>query len=181
MPGRHPQPVDSLWISLGFDPVLPERHLDVHLCTFPRSEAVSGAENVHYLVHSICTGPPGCALGAPQELTYRAKTVSVARVIAMKTSRTYDLGPVPRPAGVQFTYQDGRKSAVYALADPVLVVPDGVLAAEIRQFPIYPVDWPAADEPGWGNDAGAPLDLPGEGATTRAEVRGPERFRKSAR
>ena len=99
-------------------------------------------------------------------------------VSAMKSRRQYDLRPAPRPTVAQFVYPDGRRSAAYAVDSPVLEVPEGVLSVEIRQLPLYPQDWPAGDEPGWGNDSD-PERL-GEAAEARAEVRaevrGRERF-----
>jgi hypothetical protein len=96
--------------------------------------------------------------------------------------KTYVLGPTPNPPVVQFIYPDGSRSAVYALEGPALQVPDGVAVAavEVRHLPRYPDDFPLADEPGWGHKDGAqaPLGSPGEGAVTKVEVRGPERFRR---
>ena len=90
-------------------------------------------------------------------------------------TQNYDLRPAPRPCVVRFTYQDGTVSAEYAIDAPVLEVPDGVLAAEIRQLPIYPLDYPKGDEPGWGNEGG-PAERLGEAAVAHAEVGGHERF-----
>lgn len=96
--------------------------------------------------------------------------------------RSYDLGPVPRPAVVQFIRPDGTQSAWYALAGDVIEPPEGVAAVVIRQLPVFPADYPAGDEPGWGNKEGgynAVIVPPGEGAETRVEVRGRERFQKA--
>lgn len=95
-------------------------------------------------------------------------------VSAMKSQRQYDLGLTPRPAVVQFVYADGRMSAPYAIETQLLEVPEDVLSVEIRQLPVYPQDFPAGDEPGWGNDD-SPEGL-GEAAVARMEVRGRERF-----
>ena len=98
-------------------------------------------------------------------------------VSAMKSTR-YDLGPTPRPPVVRFTYTDGSVSAPYFLDRSVLEVPDGVASVEIRHLPVYPHDYPAANEPGWGHkDGSGAQDLrPGEEAVTRVEVRGREHF-----
>jgi hypothetical protein len=91
--------------------------------------------------------------------------------------RTYDLGVMPRPVVVQLIRADGTKSALYALASRLVEVPEGVAAVVIRQLPVFPGDYPAGDEPGWGNRSdGEPSRLPGEGAEARVEVRGRERF-----
>lgn len=92
----------------------------------------------------------------------------------MKSQRKYDLGVTPRPVVVQFVYADGRMSAPYAVETQLLEVPEGVLSVEIRQLPVYPLDFPAGDEPGWGNDD--PPEGLGEAAEARVEVRGRERF-----
>ena len=103
-----------------------------------------------------------------------AQTGRIA-IIPDMTTRTYDLRPAPRPVVARFTYLDGTVSADYAIDSPVLEVPDGVLAVEIRQLPLYPMDYRAGDEPGWGNEGG-PAERLGEAAITTAEVRGHERF-----
>jgi hypothetical protein len=102
----------------------------------------------------------------------------------MTEYRTYDLGPVPRPALVRFLREDGSSSAPYIVRGHLVAIPPGVAAIDITQMPVYPDDYPAGDEPGWGNDpgrngrTGVPQDIrPGDGSVTRTEVRGPDRFR----
>lgn len=96
-------------------------------------------------------------------------------------SRTYDLGPAPRPPVVQFVYADGRRSAVYALEHQLLEVPEDVLAVEIRHLPVYPADYPQADEPGWGHVDDVAADArPGEGAAARVRVRSREHFQRGS-
>lgn len=90
--------------------------------------------------------------------------------------RIYDLGPVPRPAVVQLVYADGTQSAWYLLESSTAEPPDGVVGMVIRQLPVYPRDYPAGNDPGWGNKDGAAFQPPGEAAGGRAEVRGRERF-----
>lgn len=94
------------------------------------------------------------------------------------------LGPTPRPALVRFLRDDGSSSAAYIAEARDFDIPDGVAAVEISQMPLYPRDYPAGDEPGWGNDddrrAHVAQDLrPEDGSVTRVEVRGPEHFRRS--
>ena len=95
----------------------------------------------------------------------------------MKSQRQYDLGLTPRPAVVQFVYADGRMSAPYAIETQLLEVPEGVLSVEIRQLPVYPLDFPAGDEPGWGNEPAEVCGFRlGEPSEARVQVRGRERF-----
>ena len=100
-------------------------------------------------------------------------------VSAMKSQRQYDLGVTPRPAVVRFVYADGRMSAPYAIETQLLEVPEGVLSVEIRQLPVYPQDFPAGDEPGWGNEPSAAGDFRlGVPSETRIKVRGREQFQR---
>lgn len=99
--------------------------------------------------------------------------------------RIYDLGPTPRPVLVRFLRDDGSSSAPYIVRGNSVVAPPGTAAMDISQMPVYPDDWPAGDEPGWGNDPGrngrtaVPQDVQaGEGSVTRVEVRGPGHFRQ---
>lgn len=97
----------------------------------------------------------------------------------------YDLGLRPRPVLVRFVRDDLSTSAGYIVQGQLLEIPDGVIAVDIMQMPLYPRDYPQGDDPGWGNTGsrgaatGAPSVRPGEGTVTRVEVRGRERFRSN--
>jgi hypothetical protein len=88
-------------------------------------------------------------------------------------SRTYDLGPRPRPVVIRIVREDGSISAPYLFYGEKLATPPEAMAIEIWQMPIYDIDYPAADDPGWGNKTGAGVTwpAPGAGVVTRVEVR----------
>lgn len=96
--------------------------------------------------------------------------------------RVYELGQAPRPPVARFTHDDGTVSAFYVIEGSSIEIPDGVVAVEIRQLPVFPQDYPAADEPGWGlkDGSAAPPDAPGDGAAVRVQVRGREHFQSLA-
>ena len=89
----------------------------------------------------------------------------------------YDLGPTPRPVLVRFLSDANVWSAAYVVSGTLIDIPAGVSAIDINQMPLFPQDYPEANEPGWGN-TGDPVQIrPGEGTVRRVQVRGPEHFR----
>ena len=93
---------------------------------------------------------------------------------------TYDLGPSPRPVLVRFLSEANIWSAAYVASGPLLDIPAGVTAIEINQLPLFPQDYPDADESGWGNTGDGPGEIrPALGTIRRIQVRGPEHFRQS--
>ena len=87
-------------------------------------------------------------------------------------SRTFDLGPRPRPVVIRIVREDGTISAPYLFGGQTLTTPPEAVAVEIYQMPDYDADYPFADEPGWGNKpAAAPWPAPGAGVVTQVEVR----------